>query len=64
MRKRKIISNKYQVVIIGGGLGYLPTEKAEKGGHYSAFISSGQVGHEGGNLLVRNTLKNINELFG
>ena len=33
--------------------GYLPTEKAERGGHYSAFISSGKVGHEGGELLVR-----------
>ena len=43
--------------------GYLPTEKAEKGGHYSAFISSGKVGHEGGDLLVRQTLKRINKLF-
>ena len=43
--------------------GYLPTEKAEKGGHYSAFISSGKVGHEGGDLLVRQTLKRINALF-
>ncbi len=43
--------------------GYLPTEKAEKGGHYSAFISSGKVGHDGGDLLVRQTLKRINKLF-
>ena len=44
-------------------LGYLPTEKAEKGKHYSAFIASGKVGHEGGDLLVRNTLAEINKLF-
>ena len=43
--------------------GYLPTEKAELGGHYSAFISSGIVGHEGGDLLVRNTLDEINKMF-
>ena len=43
--------------------GYLPTEKAELGGHYSAFISSGVVGHEGGDLLVSNTLEEINKLF-
>jgi hypothetical protein len=43
--------------------GYLPTEKAEKGGHYSAFVSSGNVGHIGGEQLVRQTLTEINKLF-
>ena len=42
---------------------YLPTEKAEKGSHYSAYVSSGYVGHEGGDLLVRNTLEVLNSLF-
>ena len=46
-----------------GSGGYLPTEKAEKGGHYSAYISSGNVGHQGGDLLVRQTLEEINRLF-
>ncbi|MBR7163562.1 MAG: hypothetical protein IKD21_01140, partial [Clostridia bacterium] len=46
-----------------GADGYLPTEKAELGGHYSAFISSGLIGHEGGDLLVRNTLEGINGMF-
>lgn len=46
-----------------GSLGYLPTEKAEKAGHYSAYISSGSVGHEGGDLLVRDSLARINKLF-
>ena len=41
----------------------MPTEKAEKGGHYSAFLASGLVGHAGGEQLVRETLKNINKLF-
>ena len=39
------------------------TEKAEKAGHYSAYISSGQVGHEGGDLLVRDTLDRIQKMF-
>jgi len=43
--------------------GYLPTAKAERGGHYSAFVSSGLVGHEGGEQLVRQTLEDINKLF-
>lgn len=38
-------------------------EKAEKGGHYSGFAASGIVGHEGGDMLVRNTLKDIKEMF-
>lgn len=43
--------------------GYLPTAKAEQGGHYSAFVSSGIVGHEGGEMLVRQTLTDIARLF-
>ena len=46
-----------------GSRGYLPTEKAERGGHYSAYISSGWTGHEGGDILVRKTLKEINEMW-
>ncbi|MBQ4160718.1 MAG: hypothetical protein IJD83_07285 [Clostridia bacterium] len=47
----------------GTNRGYLPTEKAEKAGHYSAYISSGTVGHEGGDLLTRETITEINKLF-
>jgi len=43
--------------------GYLPTEKAEKGGHYSAYVSSGTCGHEGGDLYVAKTLDAIKEMF-
>jgi hypothetical protein len=41
----------------------LPTEKAEKGSHYSAYVSSGWTGHEGGDILVRTTLEQINKMF-
>ena len=46
-----------------GDKGYLPTEKAEKGSHYSAYVSSGLVGHEGGEILVRKTTEEINKMF-
>ena len=63
IKARSFAEQTFLVQLANGTEGYLPTEKAEKGGHYSAFISSGQVGHEGEDLLVRNTLKNINEMF-
>jgi hypothetical protein len=53
----------FLVQLANGAEGYLPTEKAEQGGHYSAFVSSGLVGHEGGNQLVDETLRHIKELF-
>ncbi len=62
----KARSNAQQTFIVQlscGRGGYLPTEKAEKAGHYSAYISSGNVGHEGGDLFVRKTIKEINKMF-
>ncbi len=44
--------------------GYLPTGKAEKGSHYSAYVSSGTVGHQGGEQLVRVSTEVINKMFG
>ena len=53
----------FLVQLANGAEGYLPTEKAERGGHYSAFVSSGMVGHQGGNQLVDETLQHLRELF-
>jgi hypothetical protein len=44
-------------------MGYLPTKKAEEGSHYSAYVSSGTVGHVGGDMLVRKTVSEINKMF-
>ena len=63
IKARSLAEQTFLVQLANGMEGYLPTEKAEKGGHYSAFISSGQVGHVGGELLVRETLKQIRKLF-
>ncbi len=63
MKARSQAEQTFVVQLANGGEGYLPTKKAESGGHYSAFVSSGLVGHEGGELLVRQTLDAINKQF-
>ncbi len=63
IKARSNAEQTFLIQLANGTEGYLPTEKAEKGGHYSAFISSGTVGHEGGEMLVRQTLKQINNMF-
>lgn len=63
IKARSHAEQTFLVQLACGSDGYLPTQKAEEGGHYSAFISSGFIGHEGGDLLVRNTLEEINKLF-
>jgi hypothetical protein len=47
---------------VGPG-GYLPTEKAVRGGHYSAVVHSSLVGPEGGKVLVDRTVKVIHSLW-
>ena len=63
LKARSYAEQTFIVQLACGSDGYLPTEKAEKAGHYSAYITSGWVGHEGGDLLVREQLKEINEFF-
>lgn len=63
IRARSKAKQTILVQLACGADGYLPTKKAEQGGHYSAYVSSGTTGHVGGNMLVRTTLENINEMF-
>lgn len=63
IRARSKAKQTFLIQLACGSAGYLPTEKAEKGGHYSAYVSSGVTGHEGGDLLVRQTLEKINNKF-
>ena len=63
IKARSYADQTFVVQLACGSDGYLPTEKAERAGHYSAYITSGSVGHEGGDLLVREQLKEINEMF-
>ena len=63
IRARSAARQTFLLQLTNGSLGYLPTEKAEKHGHYSAYVSSGYVGHEAGALLVSESLDAINRLF-
>ncbi len=63
IRARSFAKQTFLIQLCCDTRGYLPTEKAEKGSHYSAYVSSGYAGHEGGDLLVRKTLTAINSLF-
>ena len=63
IRARSKAKQTFLIQLSCGADGYLPTEKAEKGSHYSAYVSSGSTGHEGGDLLVRETLERINSMF-
>ena len=63
MKARSKAQQTFVFQLTGGTGGYLPTKKAEQGSHYSAYISSGNVGNEGGDLLVRKTIMEINSMF-
>ena len=63
MRARSKAKQTFLIQLCCGSCGYLPTEKAEKGSHYSAYVSSGLSGHEGGDLLVRKTVSEINDMW-
>ncbi len=63
MKARSKAKQTFIVQLCAGSHGYLPTEKAEKAGHYSAYVSSGDTGHEGGDILTRETIKQINDMF-
>ena len=63
IKARSKAKQTFIVQLCSGSHGYLPTEKAEKAGHYSAYVSSGDTGHEGGDLLTRESITQINNLF-
>jgi hypothetical protein len=52
----------FVVQLVGPG-SYLPTERAVRGGSYSAVVHSGRVGPEGGQVLVDQTVKLIDALW-
>jgi hypothetical protein len=51
------------IIQLAGSGGYLPTERAVRGGSYGAIIQSNRVGPEGGQALVDRTVEAINELW-
>lgn len=63
IRARTPAAQTFLIQLCCGTGGYLPTAKAEAGGHYSAYVSSGNVGHVGGEIYVRETLEAHRRLF-
>ena len=63
IKARSLAEQSFIIQLACASEGYLPTEMAEKGGHYSAFVASGTVGHIGGEQLVRQTVQDINSMF-
>ncbi len=63
IRARSRAKQTFIIQLACGCKGYLPTAKAEKGSHYSAYVTSGYTGKFGGEILTEETIKNINELF-
>ena len=63
IKGRSNAEQTFLVQLANGIEGYVPTQKAEQGGHYSGFAASGILGHIGGEQLVRETVKNINIMF-
>lgn len=64
IRARSKAKQTFLIQLACGSNSYLPTKKAEEGGHYSAYVSSGITGHLGGEMLVRKTVSEINRLMG
>ena len=63
IKARSKAQQTFIIQLCCGASGYLPTEKAEKAGHYSAYVSSGFTGHEGGDILTRITIDEINKMW-
>jgi hypothetical protein len=51
------------VIQLAGSGGYVPPEKAVRGGGYSATVESNVVGPEGGQVLADKTVESINSLW-
>ena len=63
IKARSRAEQTFIVQLANGTEHYLASEKAECGGHYSAYVSSGTVSYIGGEQMVRYTLETIENLF-
>jgi hypothetical protein len=63
MAARSKALQTFTVQLSGDEAGYLPTARAVRGGGYSARVYSGIVGPIGGQQLVEETVRTINDLW-
>jgi hypothetical protein len=63
IKARSRAQQTFLVQLCGGYYGYVPTAAAESHGGYGGLIINGQVGSDGGKLLVDRTVQAIEELW-
>ena len=64
MKARSRAAQTFVIQLVGGGpCCYLPTERAVRGGGYSAVVQSCLISPKGGQVLVDETVKSINGLW-
>ena len=63
MKARSPAEQTFVVQLACDWLGYLPTAKAVRGGHYSADALDGQLGPVGGQALVNGTLEMVGSMW-
>lgn len=63
IKARSKANQTFLIQLCGADGVYLPTESAIKVGSYGAAVFSGTVGYEGGNMLVEETVTEINSLW-
>mgnify|MGYP001132313870 CR=1 FL=1 len=63
IRSRSKAVQTFVVQLAGTSGGYLPTEEAIRGGHYSTAVYSNRVGPKGGSILVDQTVQAINAMW-
>lgn len=63
IRAQSPAEQTFLIQLANGSTGYLPTARAEEGSHYSAYVSSGLTGHVGGDILVRESLTVLQDMF-
>jgi hypothetical protein len=64
IKARSPARQTFVVQLCCGRGGYLPTKKAEQHGGYGALVSNGNVGSEGGKMLVDHFISELHEMFG
>ena len=51
------------IIQLAGPGTYIPSQRAERGGGYSAIVESNEVGSEGGQVLTERTIERLNSLW-
>lgn len=64
IKARSRAKQTFIIQLAAGGCGYLPSARAEQLGGYGGLIINGTVGSDGGKILVDETVRMINDMFG